>query len=228
MIISDQYQFIFIHIPKTEGRKLISAFEELDIKQQEPSRLNRIANQIGINHDYHHHKFSMHDNLSAVEKVMPDDIFKAYFKFTVVRNPWDKLIVEYQADFNEKITKKSQRPKWLRNIKTFKEYVHAKSEQADALQYHYVTLANGEIGTDYIARQEHLSQDFKTICDKLNIHCDFAFEVPQMDCVKHNFVGFYSCELFEFVEKHWQKDIQTFNYTDISYTTKLGESLQKF
>ena len=88
-MINHKYKFIFIHVPKTAGTSIIQSIIE-------------------SNTEYH---LKQHSNYV---KCINQDQYKDYFKFSVARNPWGRLVSLY---FEKK-------PMYVCNL-NFKEYLYA-------------------------------------------------------------------------------------------------------
>ena len=73
---STLYPLIFFHIPKNAGVS-IRRILEIDTKMH-PFNFTKTTN-LGID----------------IKKYTDPDIFKSYHKFTVVRNPWDRMVSLY-------------------------------------------------------------------------------------------------------------------------------------
>jgi hypothetical protein len=73
---STLYPLIFFHIPKNAGVS-IRRILEIDTKMH-PFNFSRTTN-LGID----------------IKKYTDPEIFKSYYKFTVVRNPWDRMVSLY-------------------------------------------------------------------------------------------------------------------------------------
>ena len=69
-MISHEHKFIFIHIPKCGGTS-IERFFKMKLPRQ-----------------------GAHLNLKYYKKNTEN--YETYFKFTIVRNPWDKMVSEYK------------------------------------------------------------------------------------------------------------------------------------
>jgi hypothetical protein len=67
-MINNEYKFIFMHITKTGGSSIEKLFNYEGIKHQRPIELINILGQT---------------------------TWDSYFKFTFVRNPWDRTVSEY-------------------------------------------------------------------------------------------------------------------------------------
>jgi len=82
MNISDKYKLIFFHYPKCAGKSVVKA---LDIKTSDKTNIeSRIRQTVALGFDYWYWN----------QKIYPDK-WNNYIKFTIVRNPWDRLVSLY-------------------------------------------------------------------------------------------------------------------------------------
>ncbi|GGA06682.1 sulfotransferase family 2 domain-containing protein [Neptunicoccus cionae] len=97
MIISHGRQFIFVHIPKTGGTSLALALERKAMKddiligdtpkaQQRRKRLKDVKTS---------GRLWKHSKLVDVYGLVEQDQIERYFVFTLVRNPWDRMVSYY-------------------------------------------------------------------------------------------------------------------------------------
>ena len=81
MVICHNKKCIFIHIPKTAGTSIEQFIKDND---RNPIILLGVRNGRSMHH------------FSALEiKSLFPDLFKKYYKFSFVRNPYDRLLSEY-------------------------------------------------------------------------------------------------------------------------------------
>ena len=83
MFISHKYGVIFVHIQRTGGNSVQKIFEEFD-----PDLLEAIQ----VDPSRHRTK---HCYASDIQESIDSDIFKSYTKFSIVRNPFDRLVSWY-------------------------------------------------------------------------------------------------------------------------------------
>jgi len=83
MLISHKYRIIFIHIQRTGGTSMINAFVEAD-----PHIIQEVAVEP-------HKKRIKHCFISDIQPRVAPEIFADYTKFTVVRNPYERLLSWY-------------------------------------------------------------------------------------------------------------------------------------
>jgi len=145
---------IFVHIPKCAG---ISVSRSL----------------FGKNFEFTHLNLKQYlDALGPVE-------FQAYYKFTVVRNPYDRLVSAYfflkKGGINE--ADKNWADKNLSAYDSFdsfvKGWVNQKNIQTEIHfwpQCDFICLETNRPGVDFIGFYENLEADFRHVCRRLNTH----------------------------------------------------------
>lgn len=151
-MISHKKKFIFIHIPGTAGTSIEHALEEY--------QSGKLINQGGgIWRADEETTLMIKEILGKEVSLNPKHIaakdwkkvlgkkYKDYYKFTVVRNPIDKAVSLYK--FNKKLP--SHQPKWVIN------------------QSMFITDEKNNIIIDDIFKFENLEEDWKKLCNKLNI-----------------------------------------------------------
>lgn len=114
-MISHRHRCIFVHIPKTAGCSIEAVFGIGDkfVNPEQPGD-------------------ERHRRLGEYRRLFPGE-FGGYFKFTIVRNPWDMLVSRYS----------SRREKRLRSI----AFLDDRIAQADAItdiQARKITIAKLE------------------------------------------------------------------------------------
>lgn len=95
MILSQGRKYIFIHIPKTGGTALTLALEARAMKDdilfdntpKAKSRQNRQKELRAVG------RLWKHSTRADIEGLVPD--LDSYFTFTLVRNPWDRMVSYY-------------------------------------------------------------------------------------------------------------------------------------
>ena len=150
--INNKDKLIFIHIPKNAG---ISIEEALFNK--------KIGHKSIL-------QFESHDKKKC----------NKYFKFTVVRNPYDRLVSAFY--FLKKGGRNPVDKAWaennLKGIEGFNEFVFKLTNKKFAKkilnhqhfrpQYKYLVNSKGNINIDFIMKFETLSSDFEQLIQQLN------------------------------------------------------------
>jgi hypothetical protein len=230
-VICDRYRCLFVHIPKTAGMSIEQVFLELvgltwntraplllgrnDDPSLSPPRLEHLkaGEYVGRGH------------LSAGQ-------FDSYFKFSFVRNPWDRLVSEYKyrgypvkIDFKTYLFKHLPAPGWTDT------YCHV------VPQYDFLYDEAGKLLVDFVGRYESLQADFDTVCARIGIpptplpRVNRSLEGTRPNSLrelrkqlrralwsrerKHifpHYTQYYDDESREFVGRLFRRDVEAFNY----------------
>jgi hypothetical protein len=237
-VICHPYRCVFVHVPKTAGISIELVFIDLmglTYQTRAPLLLRR-------NHDPAKGPPRL-AHLKATEYVscghMTPEQFQAYFKFSFVRNPWDRIVSEYRYrgypvrfDFKTYLFKRLPKPGFT-DI-----YCHI-LPQSD-----FLFDEGGTLLVDFVGRYESLQTDFDTVCARLGIpprelpHVNRAEDVrPRVrrlndvktlndvkQLLRHRFwnlerrhtfphyTQYYDDESREFVAELFRKDIEAFGY----------------
>jgi chondroitin 4-sulfotransferase 11 len=181
-MVSHKGKFIFVHIPKCAGTSII---ERIGLSNSPPC----------------HAPITFH----------PKNIRDAYFKFTFVRNPWDRFVSAY---FYLKNGGNGTAPQDLRSQKRINKYESfsdfIKCDNFFTME-HFKSCSsylNGPI--DFIGKVENLQEDFNIVCDKIGIPRQ---KLPKKNQTKHkHYTEYYNDESREYVWKKFAPDIKHFGY----------------
>lgn len=212
MIISPGRNYIFVHIPKTGGTSLALALEGRamrdDIligdtpKAKKRRRLIKDAQSDG--------RLWKHSTLADINGLVSADFVAAAFCFSLVRNPWDRMVSYYH---------------WLR-VQSFDHPAVACAKQADfsgflaapeiqasvcAADYaSYMRTATGEEQAQLYIRLEHFEDD----ADTLWAHLGFRLELPHENRSDRarDYRGYYSDSDADVVSRLCSVDIDRFGY----------------
>ena len=153
--------------------------------------------------------------------------FSKYFKFTFVRNPWDKMVSFYHYhirrgwdlnwDWNQanapcfsdflRITSQYDIAKQRR---IFKNTGRSTSHMRMSNQLDWLVDKNGSLLIDFIGRFENLQEDFSIVCDKIGIPHQ---ELTQRNKSKHkHYTEYYDDETRQIVAERYAKDIAILGY----------------
>ncbi len=211
-MISHKHKCIFIHIPKTAGTSINTFFHpgvNFHYNTPDYERLFGWCPKRKI-----HMQHATSQQLLELELVTEEE-WKEYFKFTFVRNPWDRAYSDYlwiqqfsgvKGSFKDFINKENSFYEILNN--------NTKSKfLGDHLipQSHFFDV-NGTYELDYTGRFENFETDINVILKKISI--DKSFDVFQNRTKrKKNYSNFYTGTYKKLIEKKYSSDIESFGYT---------------
>ncbi len=180
--------FIFIHINKTGGTS--------------------VAKTIGLPH-------INHLTVPNIIEIVGQENFDAAFKFTVVRNPWSKVVSHYNFRIATNQTNMGD------GHITFKDWVKCTyGKDKNTFYYDNVKMfqpqvdwlkdSEGRIVIENRIRFENIEEDFKKIANIIGVKNN----LPHLKSTKKvDYKTFYDDETKEIVREWFQEDLAVFGYT---------------
>lgn len=204
MIISHSKKFIFIHIYKVAGSSFRHTLGHYAILK---SRKNILRGIINKKYRISGSDFSGHITAAELKSLIPDNIFENYFKFAFVRNPWDWQVSLYHFARQKSTHWQHQHIGKM----TFEEYIDWRVEKDLHTQKEFVCDDKGEIIVDFIGKLENLQDDYRKICNMINVPYS---ELPKKNSSIHDdYRSYYNSKTIDIVAKAFEDDILTFNYS---------------
>jgi len=197
-MISLQKRFLFVHIPKTAGNSIQSALRDYSEDQLVALRKEQDGiERFGLRNPKY--KLKKHSMLREYHDALGHEQFRDLYKFTCVRNPWDRMVSYYFTP--------TQNPE-IWNRKKFREIISKAVSLAD-----YLRLDDGKDpfdNVDYIISFENLADDFAAVCAAIDISPP---TLPQYNrSTRDHYSKYYDDELREFVRSRFAAEIERFNY----------------
>jgi len=199
-MISFQKRFLFVHIPKTAGNSIQSVLrdyseDELVALRNEQDGVERF----GLRNPKY--KIKKHSTLAEYRTVLGEAEFANLYKFTCIRNPWDRMVSYYFTPTQNTVA-------W--NRKKFRKVVVKALPVAEYLRLND-RKEDPFANIDYIMRFENLADDFRTVCAALGIS---STTLPQYNrSNREHYSRYYDDELREFVRTRFAAEIERFGYT---------------
>jgi hypothetical protein len=224
MIVSHRHRFIFIKTRKTAGTSVQAAIERIcgpdDIVtptgiadsgykprnfrglptpfmylRQNPRRhrTSRILYWARSCTRVHDHMFL--DELLALPEAQR---WRDYFRFTVERNPWDKVVSRYFWKYRER----QKRP-------NFEEFVRRDRLNSDFRMY----SLNEEFAVDYVCRHESLSEGLAEVGRLIGCEIPTPAYCNAWTRSGRDYRNMYSEVSRDIVARRFAREIETFGYT---------------
>ena len=159
MLLSHKYKFIFIKTKKTAGTsvevELNKTMSEKDIvtpiKPSHPDHYPR-------NYINNENRFFNHMMMKDIKKIIPQQIYKSYFKFCIEREPVEKCLSDFFMHKNSSYHNKD------RKVISWKEYLNNRRFPIDTNKY---INENNNLCVDKIIKYENLESELFEISQKL-------------------------------------------------------------
>ena len=196
-MISFQKRFLFVHIPKTAGNSIQTILrhyseDEIVALRAEQDGIERFGLR---NPNY---KIKKHSTLAEYRTALGEARFRDLYKFTCVRNPWDRMVSYYFGTT-------SLVEAWDR--KEFRRLILRALSVTDYLQ---LDKADPFGNMDYIIRFENLADHFRVVRATLGIP---DAPLPQYNrSNREHYSKYYDEELRELIRKRFTSEIDRFGY----------------
>jgi hypothetical protein len=164
---------------------------------------------------------TQHLNMIEYKKWLGEKDFNNRFKFTFVRNPWDRVLSNYTVQFRTKKDFKFLNfNNWL--LKAFDtgdvrplicRYDGCNHTRFISPCLDWIMDEDNNIAVDFIGRFENLQEDWDKVVNQLPHGKDIPALLHRKDSHrKLHYREIYNDESKRIVEQHFQKDIEYFGY----------------
>jgi hypothetical protein len=196
MSYSDQYKCVFIHIPKNAGTSIIKAFK---LEQRGHLEWDRYQQE-------------------------DPERFRNYFKFAVVRNPYDRFVSAYE--YARMLRSYYHSPDGSTQYGIHLDYEKLKEsnfltatrmlaagqlEHKSFIPQHHWIYSAKTLMVDQIVRMENLAEDLEYVASKLQIS-----PTPQLEIwnpsTRNKSQPYYNAESLRIVGEYYQQDFELLNY----------------
>lgn len=216
MPISHPHRTIFVHIPKTGGTSVEFVLgmhgEKADIG------LRPYFNQ-QLDREHLYGQDLQHMTAAALQELLqPHGLFEPYFKFSIIRNPWERLVSVF-AWSNQKWAKGQELSdeEFETSVRQLHAAFEASRTQGQALQVaphfrpqvHFLVDRNRQPLVNFIARYENLGEDWARIRQKIGIQADLPL---RMRSHHRPYESYYSTATRAMVAQIYADDIAAFGY----------------
>ncbi|MGE0078926.1 MAG: sulfotransferase family 2 domain-containing protein [Bacteroidales bacterium] len=194
MIISHQHKFIFIKPTKVAGTSIEVALAKHCVEGDIVTSISKYSDAFDDDRYTHQSQneedFYNHITPDEVKCMVDTDVWNSYFKFTVVRNPWDQVVSRFcwEKSFivfkiKRNISKIKENPFKLElysrltirllelvRLRSFSNFLKNFNKEWTNTRFYFDI--NGNAICDYYIRYENLQSDFDSVCSRLKINSE--------------------------------------------------------
>ena len=213
MILSRGRSYVFIHIPKTGGTALALALEARAMADDQmlgdtPKALRRRRRLQGLKT---HGRLWKHSTLADIEGLATRDDLRGLFAFTLVRNPYDRVVSYYHwlraQRFDHPVVPLAQ----SLSFESFVSHPQVAASLTANPFTSYMRQSDGQEHCDLYIRLENFAEDAQPLFD----HLGFSFELPRVnESSRHrDWRKYYTEQAFDAVSRACSDDIGQFEYS---------------
>jgi len=234
MLVSHRKHFIYTKTLKTAGTSVEVYFEPYCFPEGEwifSHDCDEYVSETGIvgcrGRKRSDETWFNHMSAKAIKKQLGNTLWRDYFKFCVIRNPFDKLVsafhfYEYRFDQHQERFPRARRLNGqqaqfldaIRNkspIERFRLWIEWGGGLSDRKTY----LINGKLCMDYFIRFESLQADIQEVCNRL----DIPFEPEKIMQLKSGtrpeeycLDDYYDAKTIAIVSQQYDLELKHFGY----------------
>jgi len=223
VIISHTHRYIFIKSEKTAGTSVEAALSKHCGDRDMVTPLgdywfNRDERGEWIHSAMNAEGFFQHDPAAEVRRKVPIDVWEGYFKFSIARNPWDRVVSDFSWQARNKTEMKSVK-RWYHRLgvpfdefhettRLFRRFVAGDWKTNDRFY-----VMDGELCVDFVIRFERLNEDLAEVCRRVSLP---AVSLPHLKSGMrqggHSYAEYYDEPSKAIVAERHHNDIRLFGY----------------
>lgn len=203
-MISHPHKFIFVHIPRTGGTSLSETLAGFGIQKQGKANFDSI--------------YFKHATAKDLKRMLGDE-FDTFFRFSVVRNPWDWVVSNYYFNgglhrpfvANSPVPHAGKQPPWV-GAMGFHRWVEWWLTVLKPTQMQMIADDDGHLLVNEVLRFEALELDQARLGDMLGL------ALPVLPTLKQShrpqsYRDVYDSRTAELVAHHFSAEIAAFGYS---------------
>jgi hypothetical protein len=226
-VVSEDHRFVYLAIPKVASTSILNSllpFFDFGLDSESLEKLKQGIPLRGAHEKFGRSRYQI--SKAAFLSRMADSQYDHYFKFTFVRNPWDRLLSCYMSKVVRSgagmpMGKYGNVTLW-RNM-SFQEFAEAvcliPDEEANPhfRSQHIFVCDEGSrknILADFVGRFENLEEDFKIITRTIGIGAQLPHAADTNSIrSSRSYHDFYDEKLAEMVGERYREDAEIFGYS---------------
>lgn len=212
-MLSTDYNYIYIHIPKTAGASISAVLRKLPVK-----KYSRLRELFLYPRGVRSWNAGQHDKAFTLQQKIKKKNFERFFSFAVVRNPWDLMVSSYHWWTQKAVHRQGYATDRdiIINLDGFSGFIYSKYGASMINEFpgdmiDWVVDQRGKKIVNFIAKFETLSQDWKEITRLIGIP---YHPLPHKNKSKRkHYREYYTQETKDLIAWRFQREIEAFGYT---------------
>ncbi|MGK7940291.1 MAG: sulfotransferase family 2 domain-containing protein [Crocosphaera sp.] len=211
-MISGEKNFLFIHIPKTGGNSLQNILRNYS----EDKIMIFGEHQDGIERfEVRNDKYDVtkHSTLQNYKDILEPNFYQKLFKFATLRNPYDRMISWYFSPHRGvKEWIREDFIKLVGEVSPVRHYIGLSESLSQQKTFNFLGFSftlnqpNLDQDIDFLIRFESLEQDFKKVCEMIDIPYE---PLPiRNKSERRSYASYFDQELKEIVEEKFAEEIK--------------------
>lgn len=218
MILSTSHEFIFVHVPKTAGTAMTAALE-LHAVTGTRTLFRRALRWLPLREAPGRAYFRKHETAAAIEAKLGPEVYRRFFSFSVVRNPFDHAVSHYEY------LKEFRNPKKAAEFAamSFSEYLYWRMTARGPFvpwfsilpdQTHFLLDAAGSIAVNRVLHFETLAEEWPRLMVDLGLG---GADLPWINKTraksdKRPVADYYDDDTVRTVQQLYTRDFNLFGY----------------
>ncbi len=201
-MLSTQHRFLFVHIPKTAGNAVQNILRHYSDDEIVCNEHQDGVERFGVRSA----RFDTrkHSTLAIYRREFGEELFGSLYKFTCVRDPWQRAISFYFSPHRGKTA--WDRQDFIEFLGTIKPVAAFLSASETGVQ----PLAEAVRNVDFLMRFESLEADFRTVCERIGVP---AQPLPVRNrSRREDYRSYYDDETRALVGTLFHEEIELFGY----------------
>ena len=171
MIVSHRHKFVFFAVPRTGTHAIRAALRPFlgpDDWEQE-GLMERVRSPLPTLARIRHG----HIALRRARPHLPEAVWRSYFKFAVVRNPWDRFVSSCAMLNTQNAGYAGNEAVWMKrtlaNLRGGVNHGDFRMLMLLRTQTGLLVDEDGRLGVDFLGRYENLQDSFAAICRRIGL-----------------------------------------------------------
>ncbi len=198
-VISESHRFVFVHIPRTRGTQVSKYLEPFGVALE------------GRRHAAS--PYFKHARAVDIRRFLGDS-FDEYFRFTIVRNPWDWVVSCFAFNRGLRHVGPTGVPQWARDM-SFDVWLPWWLESTKPSPLAFIDGPGGELLVDHVYRFETVLQELPELLRRLGVPMrEGVWLNPLLKSrrASEGYRDYYDARTRRLVERYFEGEIELFGY----------------